>query len=344
MSVDGGVLDRSGGRGDSGGGHGDAAAFGLSEVEVGIAGTSFAGRLTHLAVTDSTSTLAIRAAQAGAAAGGVWVADEQTAGRGRGGHAWHSVVGDGLYVSVLLRPKMGGLDALKISLAAGLAAKRAALAGMQTEERTPGAKAHLVGEPERPKAEALGYLEAKAGTYDLLSLGCLDAKAQSGVLVDLRWPNDLMVTGKGGVERKFGGILTETAIGGGDGALMYAVVGIGMNLNHAELPEELREIATSLRMVTGERISRERVLVDLLRGLEAEMALLEAEVAGRCDLESICVRFERGSTWVRGVRVRVEEEGGYTGVTDGLDVRGLLRVRLEDGTGRLVRHGGVRRV
>ncbi len=153
-----------------------------------------------------------------------------------------------------------------------------------------------------------------------------------------------MVTGKDGVERKFGGILTETAIGGGDGVLMYAVVGIGMNLNHAELPEELREIATSLRMVTGERISRERVLVDLLRGLEAEMVLLEAEVAGRCDLESICVRFEKGSTWVRGVRVRVEEEGGYTGVTDGLDVRGLLRVRLEDGSSRLVRHGGVRRV
>ena len=35
---------------------------------------------------------------------GVWVADEQTAGRGRGGHGWHSVAGDGLYVSALVAP------------------------------------------------------------------------------------------------------------------------------------------------------------------------------------------------------------------------------------------------
>jgi BirA family biotin operon repressor/biotin-[acetyl-CoA-carboxylase] ligase len=40
----------------------------------------------------------------------------------------------------------------------------------------------------------------------------------------------------------------------------------------------------------------------------------------------------------------VEEEDGYTGVTAGLDERGLLRVRLDDGTTRVVRHGGVRRI
>ena len=42
---------------------------------------------------------------AGAPHGSVYFADEQLAGRGRGDHAWHSAAGEGLYVSVLLRPQ-----------------------------------------------------------------------------------------------------------------------------------------------------------------------------------------------------------------------------------------------
>ena len=48
-----------------------------------------------------------KAAQPGAAHGSVWIADEQTAGRGRSDHSWHSPAGDGLYLSVLLRPTDG---------------------------------------------------------------------------------------------------------------------------------------------------------------------------------------------------------------------------------------------
>ena len=55
------------------------------------------------------------------------------------------------------------------------------------------------------------------------------------------------------------------------------------------------------------------------------------------------VRFERASSWVRNLRVHVDEQGGYTGFTAGLDPQGLLQVRLDDGTTRTVRHGGVRR-
>lgn len=267
--------------------------FDLGGVEAGLAGTPFSGRVHHLESVGSTNTLAVEAAQAGVATG-VWCADEQTAGRGRGGHQWHSTAGDGLYVSVLVRPRLVGADALKLSLAAGLAAQRAILevAGLET---------------------------------------------------DLRWPNDLMVTGADGVERKFGGILTESAMDGGEGALAYAVVGIGMNLNHAEFPEELAPIATSLRMVGGSSVPREQVLVALLRALAEEIALVEAE-AGGAARDPITERFARASGWVRGLNVEVAEEGGYTGNTDGLDRQGLLRVRLKDGTIRTVRHGGVRRL
>ena len=272
--------------------------FDLPSVQSALAGTPFAATLTHLPTTSSTNTLAIAAAQAGTPTG-VWVAEEQTAGRGRGGHTWHSAAGDGLYVSVLLRPRLKGADALKLSLAAGLAAQAA-------------------------------VLEA------------------TGIPIDLRWPNDLMVTGPDATgqniaERKFGGILTESAMEGGDGALSYAVVGIGMNLNHPDLPEDLRALATSLRIVGGNRVSRERVLLVLLRRLLSEVDLLEAEARGAPEAPSLCRRFEQASGWTRGLRVKVDEQDGYTGLTAGLDERGLLQVRLDDDTTRVVRHGGVRR-
>lgn len=271
-------------------------AFDLASVEAAIAATPFAAHLHHFHSTHSTNTLGLEAAQSGVATG-VWVADEQTAGRGRGGHTWHSSPGDGLYVSILVRPRLFGADALKLSLAAGLAAQQA------------------------------------------IAQVC-------GVDIDLRWPNDLMLTGNDGIEKKFGGILTESSMeGGAAGALAYAVIGIGMNLNHAALPEELSAIATSLRIMLGHAVSREAVLAALLVALEREIALIESETSGARALqaEALATRFERGSTWVRNLRVHVEEDGGYTGVTAGLDAQGLLKIRLDDGTTRTVRHGGVRR-
>ena len=62
---------------------------------------------------------------AGAPHGSVYFADEQLAGRGRGDHAWHSAAGEGLYVSVLLRPQIPAARLPLLPLAAGLAAAEA---------------------------------------------------------------------------------------------------------------------------------------------------------------------------------------------------------------------------
>ena len=270
-----------------------------TQVEPAIAGTQFAGHVHHFATTPSTNTLALEAAQQGTSAG-VWYADEQTAGRGRGGHTWHSpahVDGHpaGLYVSILMRPHLFGADALKLSLAAGLAASQA-------------------------------------------------VHATCGVRINLRWPNDLMLTGSDGVEKKFGGILTESSIDGGpSAALAYAVIGIGMNLNQKEFPAELAPIATSLRIAHGHAVSREEILISLLENLEKEVNLVEAEASGMARSPLIAERFAQASTWVHNLPVHVDEDGGYTGVTAGLNPQGLLQIRLIDGTTRTVRHGGVRR-
>lgn len=88
----------------------------------GLWGSIFAGKLHFSAVTDSTNNDALAAARNGAPHGSVYFADEQMAGRGRGDHAWHSAAGEGLYVSVLLRPQIPAARLALLPLVAGLAA------------------------------------------------------------------------------------------------------------------------------------------------------------------------------------------------------------------------------
>lgn len=65
------------------------------------------------------------AAREGAAHSSVYFADEQTAGRGRGDHSWQSNAGQGLYVSVVLKPAIATENLPVVPLAAGLAAAAA---------------------------------------------------------------------------------------------------------------------------------------------------------------------------------------------------------------------------
>jgi BirA family biotin operon repressor/biotin-[acetyl-CoA-carboxylase] ligase len=219
----------------------------------------------------------------------VYFADEQTVGRGRGAHQWSSPPGSGLYVSVVLRPRLAPADVLWLSLAAGLAAQEAV-------RRTVA-------------------LEA-----------------------DVRWPNDLLLG-----RRKFCGILTE--LNAEVTRVRHAVVGIGINVHQAEFPEELRELATSLRIETGRAWPRQELLLALLESLESEVDALTRSPDVRVAASSVRERITRSSTWIRGKRVRVDETAsggeGFAGTTDGLDERGFLKVRTADGV-RTLLSGGVR--
>jgi BirA family biotin operon repressor/biotin-[acetyl-CoA-carboxylase] ligase len=82
-------------------------------------------RIHHFAVIDSTNSAAMQAAGSGAEEGSVFIAEEQLAGRGRGGHSWHSEPSTGIYLSVILRPTLTPNDVLWLSLIAGLAAHHA---------------------------------------------------------------------------------------------------------------------------------------------------------------------------------------------------------------------------
>ncbi len=262
----------------------------LGIVEEGLIGTGFSGQVMHFNSVTSTNLLALEAAQSGTREG-VYVADEQTAGRGRGDHKWHSSQLDGLYVSVLVTPPIPMDMALWLPLATALAAQAAILETTQLK-------------------------------------------------ADIRWPNDLLLN-----NRKCGGILVESTAMKADptvrAMLRYAVIGIGININQQNFPADLETIATSIRIAGGSP-SREALLVALLRALDTEIGNLIKQYRGTLNGLDLLERFAAASSWVKGKRVRVEEDGGYTGVTDGLDSRGFLRVSGDDGVLRTVFSGGVR--
>ncbi len=77
-------------------------------------------RHVHLERCESTNDEATELARDGAAHGTIVTADEQTAGRGRADHRWHSPPGGNLYLSIVLRPPIAPMHVPPITLAAGI--------------------------------------------------------------------------------------------------------------------------------------------------------------------------------------------------------------------------------
>ena len=145
-------------------------------------------------------------------------------------------------------------------------------------------------------------------------------QAVTGLTVDLKWPNDLMINGK-----KTGGILTE--MHAEPGQIRFVIVGIGLNVNQEKFPGEIASVATSLRVEAGKPQSRMEVLVRLLREFESDYNRLQRE-----GVASVVQRFESVSSYAKGKRVRVSNgTESYVGTTAGLGPEGLLQVEREDG-------------
>jgi len=222
----------------------------------------------------------------------------------------------------------GGAPEGSVFLAEEQLAGRGRSAHVWHSARSTGIYCSVILRPVMPPSDALIFSLA-AG------LAVRDAVAEIAphLLADLKWPNDLLLGGK-----KFCGILTE--MNAEATQVRYLVVGIGINVNQAKFPPELREIATSLKIETGTEWSRVELSVALLKSLDREYRSLIDNSDSR---DAILRRFETNSSSVRGRKVTVEEDERLTGITEGLDERGFLRVRTEQGL-RTVLSGTVRMV
>ncbi len=96
-------------------------------------------RIYHFFKVDSTNSVAMTLGERGEPHGTVVIAEEQTAGRGRAGHSWHSEKANGIYMTVLLRPPIAPQQAPLITLVAGLAVREAIIeqTGLTPDLRWP---------------------------------------------------------------------------------------------------------------------------------------------------------------------------------------------------------------
>ena len=168
--------------------------------------------------------------------------------------------------------------------------------------------------------------ELDVACINLLTLAAGVAVARAvngyGVSARLKYPNDVWVDGK-----KLCGILTECTIA--DGAVQSAVIGIGINVEN-RLPEELRDIATSLKACTDVVPSRVQVISDVCRELDA--LLNEPSV--------IAPAYREYDGLVGREIVLTTDEGQKVAVYDGIDCNGVMYA-LCDGERRAVTVGEV---
>jgi BirA family biotin operon repressor/biotin-[acetyl-CoA-carboxylase] ligase len=173
-----------------------------------------------------------------------------------------------------------------------------------SSEKDTGLYVSIVLEPHPVLTLALG-LAAQEALRKVTSLQC-----------DIRWPNDLMLSG-----RKLGGILVQLHEG-------RAVAGIGINIGQRRFPDDLAALATSLFLETGLEFRRDDLLDALL-----ESVTISSQ-------EQVIEQWQARSTWARGKAVQVE--GGITGITAGLTESGYLLVRTPQGHMETIIAGGVR--
>jgi BirA family biotin operon repressor/biotin-[acetyl-CoA-carboxylase] ligase len=158
------------------------------------------------------------------------------------------------------------------------------------------------------------------------SLAVCDALRHAGVDAGIKWPNDLLASGK-----KIAGILTELAAE--PDRVHWVVVGVGVNVNARveDFPEELRSEATSVLLERGTPAPRALFTAACLTALEGWVDRHADE-----GFEAVRAAWrERSVTLGREVLVRMDGRE-LRGVAEDIDEQGALVVRGPGGPERVL--------
>ena len=233
------------------------------------------GKLFYFKSTASTNTEALNHIDAPDKS--LFIAENQTAGKGRLGRRWEASRG-GIYMTILLKPEKMSEDISALTLATGLA-----VAGVI------------------PKSQ-------------------------------IKWPNDIILGGK-----KAAGILLESKIIGKTGVI---AVGIGINADNTEFPEQIADKATSIRLFSGKKQDRAELII---RTYNEFLRVYEKFLQGfdkiRADYIEKCVTLNREITVIKNSESRkmyaagIGEKGELLAEADGktekinfgeVSVRGIM--------------------
>jgi BirA family biotin operon repressor/biotin-[acetyl-CoA-carboxylase] ligase len=152
----------------------------------------------------------------------------------------------------------------------------------------------------------------------------------TGVRAGIKWPNDIILSGK-----KCCGILTEmsTEID----YINYVVIGVGINVNQEAFPDEIKEVATSLKLELHREVRRSELIASVMAGFEKyyEIFLETQDLSGVLEIYNELLLN-------RNEKVRVLEPGNaYEAMAQGINKEGGLLVRLPDGSEKEVYAGEV---
>src|SRR5690625_363405 len=179
--------------------------------------TDWLGRkMIHKESIPSTQRIAHELALDGAKHGTIVLADEQTKGKGRVQKSFHSKKGQGIWMSIILRPDIPPYLAPQLTLL----------------------------------------------TATVLA-NVMDRYAN--VTPQIKWPNDVLIDGK-----KVSGILTEMQAE--QDQVLYVIIGVGININQqkSDFPEEIKERVTSLKMASGQSWDLVPFIQELLQTFEVK--------------------------------------------------------------------------
>jgi len=146
----------------------------------------------------------------------------------------------------------------------------------------------------------------------------------------IKWPNDVVLNGK-----KICGILTEMRAD--QNGIRHLVIGVGINVNVPEFPEEIRSVATSLLLECGTEIDRDELITESLYWFEKYYGMFvenEGFAPLKEEYEAFLLNKEQ--------KVKVLEPGNeYTGISLGINESGELLVQRDDGSVTAVYAGEV---
>ncbi len=156
---------------------------------------------------------------------------------------------------------------------------------------------------------------------------------RAGVTVEIKWPNDLLIR-----NRKVAGILAETRVVAADE--LVVVIGMGINVNHTRdlFPEHLSDSATSLRIESGETVSRQQLFLAILASFEsAYECFLTSESCPHTLLAEVNARL----AW-RGRMIEADSPPGTTGRLSRVDEDGGLLLERKNHAPTMIRSGSIR--
>lgn len=162
------------------------------------------------------------------------------------------------------------------------------------------------------------------------TVACASAlRKVTGIKVTIKWPNDLMINNK-----KVGGILTE--LKAQRQHIISAIVGIGINVNidvH-DFPDDVKNIAISLKNEAGLSFSRELIIAEILNEMDRwykELTMLKKE--------TILETWKNLSSTLGMKVIITSAHETLTGTAESIDIEGMLILRLPSGKSKRISSG-----